>query len=437
MAALTESSTLAVPGAPPAPPEDRIAALDGVRGVAIVLVVIFHVFKMAPAAIDPTHSSFHPLDQAVDFVTVSFFCGVELFFVLSGFLITGILLDSRGKPGYFRNFYARRTLRIFPLYYGVLAVVLLLIPALCMLAGRGVPYAGLYAKLQENQFYLWTYTSNFLRGEGDHEFPGMSHFWTLAIEEQFYLVWPLCVFLVAPRRMLPFCLSLVVAAFGLRAAMYYAGLEAPVIRQFTPARVDTLLLGAAAAVVIREPALMKRITPWLGTIVAVCLASLLAIALYEGKFGGGKPTVVVYGYSILSILFAAWILWVMSGANRAASATPLLETAWLQTIGKYSYALYVFHWPIARVVHELFTRKDWKLYPEYASSSIPDAAIALAIVSTLTFVAAWLSWHLYEVHWLKLKRYFAYHKPASSTAPPQPVVVATPALPALTTASSE
>src|SRR5687767_7749600 len=135
MSALTGSSIATVSAVAAAPREDRIAALDGVRGVAIVLVVIFHVFKMAPDAIDPTSPLFHPLDRAVDWLTVSFFCGVELFFVLSGFLITGILLDSRGKPGYFRNFYARRTLRIFPLYYGVLAVVLLLIPALCMLAG--------------------------------------------------------------------------------------------------------------------------------------------------------------------------------------------------------------------------------------------------------------------------------------------------------------
>jgi len=411
---------------------DRIASLDGIRGVAILLVLIFHVMKMAPQAVDPSAENYHPvlIDQAVDFVTAGFFSGVELFFVLSGFLITGILLDSRGKPGYFRNFYARRTVRIFPLYYGVLAAVLLVIPAVCLALGRPVPYQSLFSKLQENQVYLWTYTSNFLRGEGDHEFPGMSHFWTLAIEEQFYVVWPLCVFLISPRRLLPFCIAMIVGAFGLRVAMHFAGYEGPVIRQFTPARVDTLLLGAAAAIVIRKPLLLSRITPWLGAAMAICFAGILAVMAAEGRFGGGKPAVVTFGYSLLSLMFAAWILWVMSGANPLASGTRLLEMPWLQTIGKYSYALYVFHWPIARIVHEFLARKNWKLYPDRVESSIPDALIEFVLVSAITFSAAWLSWHLYEVHWLKLKRYFAYRErenPASpqvEPTPPQPEVAA-------------
>src|SRR5262249_2846553 len=112
--------------------------------------------------------------------------GVDLFFVLSGFLITGILLDSRGADGYFSSFYARRFLRIFPLYYGFLALWFLVLAYVF-----GSAYSDLFAR--ERQVWFWSYTANWGRPD---ELGALGHFWSLAIEEQFYLVWPLVVWLL-------------------------------------------------------------------------------------------------------------------------------------------------------------------------------------------------------------------------------------------------
>src|SRR5207244_13039880 len=109
--------------------------------------------------------------------------GVDLFFVLSGFLITGLLLDSKGAPGYFRNFYARRTLRIFPLYYAVLALLFLVLPLLVALPPP-------LEDARTHQVWLWTYTANFYIAAKASwwALTYVSHFWSLAIEEHFYLL---------------------------------------------------------------------------------------------------------------------------------------------------------------------------------------------------------------------------------------------------------
>src|SRR5262249_16513822 len=135
--------------------------------------------------------------------------GVTLFFVLSGFLVTGILLRQRGRPGYFRNFYARRVLRIFPLYYTALGVILVL----------GLLAPGLQARLPcvfDNQLWLWIYCNNvfeFIRGQA---YPIVGHFWSLAVEEQFYLVWPPLVLLLGHRWLPYLCTVCMLSAYMTR-----------------------------------------------------------------------------------------------------------------------------------------------------------------------------------------------------------------------------
>ena len=135
--------------------------------------------------------------------------GVDLFFVLSGFLITGILLDTRGLPGYFRNFYARRTLRIFPVYYGYLVAVFVLLPP--VVSSVAATPAGV-------QWWFWTYASNLPLGvEGWRFSPGfVSHFWSLAIEEQFYLVWPAIVLFARRRTLAWTCVACIAGALAFR-----------------------------------------------------------------------------------------------------------------------------------------------------------------------------------------------------------------------------
>ena len=164
----------------------HLPALDGVRGLAVLGVLLLHfIGNMQPQ---------DALERALVTVTKYGSYGVELFFVLSGFLITGILYDARNKPHYFRNFYMRRLLRIFPLYYGVLALVFLVAPLIPLLQGPTLDY------LVERQAWAWLYAVNiYIAKHGDWSLSYLDHFWSLAIEEHFYLFWPLVVFLLARR----------------------------------------------------------------------------------------------------------------------------------------------------------------------------------------------------------------------------------------------
>ena len=139
--------------------------------------------------------------------------GVELFFVLSGFLITGILYDARNEPHYFRNFYMRRLLRIFPLYYGVLTLVFLVAPLIPLLRGPTLDY------LLDRQAWAWLYAVNiYIAKQGEWNFSYLEHFWSLCIEEHFYFFWPLVVFVLArrPRALITVSLTIALSAMMAR-----------------------------------------------------------------------------------------------------------------------------------------------------------------------------------------------------------------------------
>lgn len=166
----------------------HFAALDGLRGCAVLAVVLLHA----------TSSLQHPATIAGGAIKKLFSCGwigVDLFFVLSGFLITGILVDAKGRPRYFRTFYWRRSLRILPLYYGLLVVLFVIAPAVAGPAWRAgaLPSSG--------QAWYWLHLQNFvsLRNETAGY---LGNLWSLAIEEQFYLVWAPLILITDRRRAL-------------------------------------------------------------------------------------------------------------------------------------------------------------------------------------------------------------------------------------------
>ncbi len=212
----------------------------------------------------PESSSGSALHQFLELVSR----GVELFFVLSGFLITGILLDTRGQTYQLRNFFARRSLRIFPLYFGALILCVWCIPAMATATGAtSVEQA--FAPAREQQFYLWCYLTNLQMSLSDAWcFGPLDHFWSLAVEEHFYLLWPIAIVFCRSRSLLGCALALMCASVLTRTAWLAAGGTATAAEVLTIWRCDGLLLGAIVAILARSSVVawrqVARTARWLG-----------------------------------------------------------------------------------------------------------------------------------------------------------------------------
>jgi len=378
----------------PASSGGRLKSLDGVRGVAILSVIAYHTLLIAdrPAILPTLWSA----------VMNSTWAGVDLFFVLSGFLITGILIDSRQESGYFRNFYARRTLRIFPLYYSVLIAVFVLPP---LVASRWLPAA--YSELFHNQLWLWTYLQNFLQSKGPHQLPGFGHFWSLAVEEQFYWVWPFVVFFSGNKTLLRICAAVCILSPLLRLALLQCCLTPWAVRELTFTRADTLLFGAGVAVLVRESELASRLVIGVRSLLAAALLCLAVILVTRHWLPYEAPEMEVLGYSSLGLLFATLIYMLVT---RDGPLNRYFSNSVLRWFGKYSYAIYVFQAPLAAAFKALMQRKAPGV-PEFAG-----ALIVFACTTAVSCGAALLSWNLLESRFLRLKRYFGSH-PSPANAP--------------------
>ena len=381
----------------------RLLALDGIRGLALIAVLCFHYAA--------TWVPRNPVDRLVLGVFNSGWTGVDLFFVLSGFLITGILLDTRDDAHYFRNFYARRTLRIFPLYYGVLAAVMIAAPALI----PRVRTMDMLVTLRESGVWFWTYLIN-VRIAAVHSWdpavPGrLMHFWSLAVEEQFYLLWPLIVLAAGRKKLLWVCGGVVLMAFGVRLALILMD-SGPVpgfaYTRFVsgyvllPARADTLAVGAAIACMTRTPGgyawMRRRATPAL----AVSLIALVAIAIPRGSLSEYSPIVEIIGYPLLALACASLIVIAMNPAPSITRRS--FEWRPLRKVGMLAYGMYVFHYPLRYELAGVASRLQ-RVAPN-GPTMLPEllAFIALGFVATLAI--AFVSWRCYEAPILRLKQYF-------------------------------
>jgi peptidoglycan/LPS O-acetylase OafA/YrhL len=362
-------------------------ALDGVRGLAILLVLAHNLDLME------TYRGLigHWLKWNMDIGWV----GVQLFFVLSGFLITHGLIANRTAPDYYQTFYMRRVLRIFPLYYavllftfGVLAVVNLQPP--------------LVAADAPNQIWFWLYLSNWTGPAGICG-PSLPHFWSLAVEEQFYLVWPLVVRHATSRQLLRFCGVVFAASFALRWGMVAIGTNPEAIYESSLSRMDALAIGAAAAAAFSMPTVAAQLSLRRNRIlVASLLLGLVGLVATRG-YPRVLPIGQTMGYSVLALVFAGLIVAAVAADNAGAGGwAAYLRLRPLRALGKYSYAMYIFHKPL----------HDWIAFPLLKASAIryidsPWVSLAyVMIVGTICFGMAVLSYHLFEKHFLKLKDRF-------------------------------
>lgn len=360
----------------------HVAALDGVRGIAIILVLLFHYGANA------AYFGFSgPLLKATGFGWL----GVDLFFVLSGFLITGILWDAREKARYFRNFYARRALRIFPLYYLALAIVV----ALSLLW----PEAGVWGK--ESPLYIAFYATNFLIPvTGDQATGILSHFWSLAVEEHFYLFWPLVVFFLSRRNVMLAAIGMVLVAMITRVVLAKSG-NPVAAYMVTPARMDALAIGAFFALAVRGPGGLQALVKPAWILAALTAPALLALVIHARETSELSFEMQSLGYTVFSLLSGAGII--IGLTFRPLNG--LLSLAPLRWFGKYSYGLYVWH-PIVNVIL-YYTSITTAIVGLIGPMNLYKGAFMIVLGFSITVCISLASYHFYEKRFLELKSRFA------------------------------
>ncbi len=377
----------------PSPPK-HLLPLDGLRGIAILLVVFYHLFQ--------SESTFNWPGRLATIITHAVsagWIGVDLFFVLSGFLITGVLLDAKADPHFFRNFYMRRTLRIFPLYYAALAFALLIAPPLF----RHLGYS--FEPMHNNPAWFWLYGTNILMSL-NHNWEttaplSCTHFWSLAVEEHFYLLWPLVVYRFSLRTLAKIALAVIVAVTLARAIYVLRTHDFVAAYVLTPFRIDTLLAGAFAAILMRSPrgrAAARRFAPPLAA-----LGLLLFLAIYHFIHWNQQiPNIAIVGFPVLTLLFTATLLACLN-SNPARLPNQILSHPTLRFFGRYSYGLYVYHIFVIQIFNT-DTLEAWLCF-HLRSFTVGIFAEKLVLFAIATLIAV-TSYHLFEVHFLKLKRYF-------------------------------
>lgn len=358
-------------------PRKHYSALDGLRGIAILLVVFYHNFG---------------------FIKYFFFgwLGVDLFFVLSGFLITDILLNTVNKPGYFKNFYAKRILRIFPLYYLSLILFLLVLPRI-----NGFPLD--FSFYIDHQWWYWTYLQNWfvIFHNVGYTTTAIQHYWSLAVEEQFYILWPLIIFLIRkPKILLGLTLLLLLTVIGVRLYMWtiqikdlnYFGL-------YTYTRIDGICIGSMLAIL---QFLKSRFINKYFTGLVLLLAAMNFIFYFINKeFNFTYPYLAIVGYTTFAMLFAIIVHEVIQGDNKFFNF--ILNMKPLRFFGKISYGLYIFHWPVYLILYDWM---DKLVRPMFRLSENYLAIIISILLTAIGVMISIISYYTFESYFLKKKKAF-------------------------------
>jgi peptidoglycan/LPS O-acetylase OafA/YrhL len=367
----------------------RIPELDGLRGVAVLLVLVWHFGYGANSA-----NGHHWLSYLIDASSL-FWSGVDLFFVLSGFLIGGILIDTRNSPNYFTTFYTRRVFRIIPIYLVVVGVFYL-----CWTAGVPGRLPGsdwLFGKAEPWYTYA-TFTQNIRYATGPSNVANwLRPTWSLAIEEQFYLILPAVIWFV-PRRHLPYLLGTAILAAPLLRLLLDLHYSQGKIASFNlmPCRADALLLGVAAALVVRQPSVweslqrQRRVLAWVSIMM---LAGLPFFILFKVADPFQSLWMSTVGLSWLALMYLGLLLLALAYSDGWLGR--ILRNPWFKALGTISYGVYLIHMPVLGLTFAISRGKSpWAEIP--AERGLVLLALALSIT------IAYLSWTVFEKPLLKI-----------------------------------
>lgn len=354
-------------------PREFYTQLQGLRGIAVLFVIVSH-FLIAPAF------------PAFGFLELGFW-GVNIFFVLSGFLITEILLrdiyQGDGVKTTLRKFYFRRTLRIFPIYY--LTLVLL--------------YIFNVADTRAVAPYTFTYTVNLVNAYKSEFSIPVSHFWSLCVEEQFYLLWPLLLF-VFRRWHLGLILFMIAIGVFNRAAFVTSGIIPPAdVIWETTSCFDCLALGALLAwMKTTRPELLRRVllrTYYIG------IAAALACIFISYTFHKGTPIFAIWGRLLSGV--AGFYLIGAGAVNLRSVFSKTFNSTGLAFFGNISYGLYVYHWIIYVLIADSLMDYVVKTFPGTLLQYNKHLVVFFVCVSLTVFIA-YLSYKLIEVPIMRLRR---------------------------------
>jgi len=382
-------------------PQRYFPALDGLRGIAVLAVVVWHYI--------PVTNTFFPG-----------WAGVDLFFVLSGYLITGRLLDTKGRSGYFTRFYRNRILRIWPLYYALVIPFLLLIPYVSALHA---PTMVIY-KEHWLSFLLFLQNWTFIR-YGHTTDLSLVHLWSLAVEEQFYLIWPLVILLTSARGRIRLFIPLILLVLLARCIYYwYHPASALAIHYNTFFRIDSLVAGSLLCQVHRLG--IKIHKGWMGAIALAGALIILAADVMAKTVSPAIPFFTSAGYTILAIVFACILHLSLQPGHPLARLGNLPSLRW---VGKISYGLYIIHIPVWTMIGSrllIYAAARWSGYEQFVYWGV---ALFCFLLSLLLSV---ISFRYYESFFLRLKagsgielkaglgaESKAASRPGSQSAPPK------------------
>ncbi|MEE2709953.1 MAG: acyltransferase [Gemmatimonadota bacterium] len=381
------------------PKSTYLLPLDGIRGLAIIGVLFCHLTVFGPQDVYRQY----PLIQSIFW---SGWIGVDLFFVLSGFLITGILLDQKASLLYFKPFYIRRILRIFPVYYFALITI---VSVACLFSYEylTIQNSGLrediilqMGRILEEHIIFWFYLQNWLIFFSGQASPFLFHFWSLAIEEQFYLLWPIVIRKMNTRQVITTSTIILAISAPLRVILFsYGDYSSASIYTATICRLEGFMVGALAAILFKYHGGYEQ-NKWLIPVGILSGIGVSLVIYLDGGMDFRNLYMTVVGYTFLDIFFGVFLLFAIStGVNRWLYG--VVCNRFTRFFGKYSYSIYVFHpW----IIYALYIVMMWMTFEK---TIVTTTLFSITAVG-LTVLWSIVLWHLFEKRFLTMKSKYLY-----------------------------